>query len=158
VHRIRLHRTTLTQVSHRLGLPYLPRRRKRATRPRQLRLFEKPKPGDSIQIDVKHAKIHGQRVYQYTALDDCTRVRVLRLFRQLGLRSTLTFPADVRRRFFPFAIRKIQTDHGPEFTLEFVLAVQQAGIRHRYIRPRRPQPKTQASHCTSFRTCDAHRG
>jgi transposase InsO family protein len=138
VHRIRLHRTTLTQVFHRLGVPHLPRRRKRATRPRQLRLFEKPEPGDSVQIDVKYVKIRGQRAYQYTALDDCTRVRVLRLFRHLGLRSTLAFLADVRRRL-PFAIRKIQTDHGPEFPLEFVLALQEAGIRHRYIRPRRPQ-------------------
>src|SRR5262245_13005721 len=147
VHRIRLHRTTLTQVFHRLGLPHLPRRRKRETRPRQLRLFEKPDPGDSVQIDVKHVKIRGQRAYQYTALDDCTRVRVLRLFRYLGLRSTLAFLAEVRRRF-PFAIRKIQTDHGAEFSLEFVLALQEAGIRHRYIRPRRPQQngKVERSH------------
>jgi transposase InsO family protein len=147
VHRIRLHRTTLTQIFRRLGLPHLPRRRKRATRPRQLRLFEKPEPGDSVQIDVKHVKIRGQRAYQYTALDDCTRVRVLRLFRHLGLRSTLTFLADVRRRL-PFAIRKIQTDHGPEFPLEFVLAIQEAGIRHQYIRPRRPQQngKVERSH------------
>jgi transposase InsO family protein len=147
VHHIRLHRTTLTQVFHRLGLPHLPRRRKRATRPRQLRLFEKPEPGDSVQIDVKHVKIHGQRAYQYTALDDCTRVRVLRLFRHLGLRNTLAFLADVRRRL-PFAIRKIQTDHGAEFSLEFVLALQEAGIRHRYIRPRRPQQngKVERSH------------
>jgi hypothetical protein len=73
VHRIRLHRTTIPQVFHRLGLPHLPRRRKRAARPRQLRLFEKPEPGDSVQIDVKHVKISGHRAYQYTALDDCTR-------------------------------------------------------------------------------------
>ena len=85
VHRIQLHRTTLTQVFRRLGLPHLPRRRKRPLRPRQLRLFEKPEPGDSVQIDVKHVKIRGQRAYQYTALDDCTRLRVLRLFRHLGL-------------------------------------------------------------------------
>jgi transposase len=147
VHHIRLHRTTITQVFHRLGLPHLPRRRKRATRPRQLRLFEKPDPGDSVQIDVKHVKIAGQRAYQYTALDDCTRLRALRLFRHLGLRSTLAFLADVRQRF-PFAIRKVQTDHGAEFSLEFVLALQEAGIRHRYIRPRRPQQngKVERSH------------
>jgi len=147
VHRIQLHRTTLTQVFRRLGLPHLPRRRKRPLRPRQLRLFEKPEPGDSVQIDVKHVKIRGQRAYQYTALDDCTPLRVLRLFRHLGLRSTLAFWTEVRRRF-PFAIRKVQTDHGAEFSLEFVLTLQAAGIRHRYIRPRRPQQngKVERSH------------
>ena len=35
-----------------------------------------------------------------------------------------------------------------EFALEFVLAVEEAGIRHRYIRPRRPQQngKVERSH------------
>jgi hypothetical protein len=40
----------------------------------------------------------------------------------------------VRQRV-PFSIRKIQTDHGAECPLEFVLALQEAGIRPRYIRP-----------------------
>ena len=91
-------------------------------RPRQLRLFEKPDPGDCVQIDVKHVRIPGRRDYQYTALDDCTRVRVLRLHRQLSLRSSLELLGELRRRL-PFPIRRIQTDHGPEFPLDFVLAV-----------------------------------
>src|SRR5262245_62075193 len=90
VHQIRLPRATISLAFRRLGLPRLPRRRKRAVRPRQLRLFEKPNPGDCVQIDVKYVKVHGQRAYQYTALDDCTRVRVLRLYRHLGLRSALS--------------------------------------------------------------------
>lgn len=147
VHQIRLPRATISLAFRRLGLPRLPRRRKRAVRPRQLRLFERPDPGDCVQIDVKHVKVRGQRAYQYTALDDCTRVRVLRLHRQLSLRSSLEFLAELRRRL-PFPIRRIQTDHGSEFPLDFVLAVEQAGIRHRYIRPRRPQQngKVERSH------------
>jgi transposase InsO family protein len=87
----------------------------------------------------REARAHQRaRAYQYTALDDCTRLRVLGLSRTLGVRPTLEFLAELRRRF-PFPIRKIQTDHGAEFALEFVLAVEEAGIRHRYIRPRRPQ-------------------
>jgi transposase InsO family protein len=147
VHQIRLPRATITLAFRRLGLPRLPRRRKRAVRPRQLRLFEKPNPGDCVQIDVKYVKVHGQRAYQYTALDDCTRLRVLRLYRHLGLRSSLEFLTELRRRL-PFPIRQIQTDHGAEFQLDFVLAVEQAGIHHRYIRPRRPQQngKVERSH------------
>jgi transposase InsO family protein len=41
-----------------------------------------------------------------------------------------------------------QTDNGPEFSLAFVLAVERACIRHRYIRPRCPQQngKVERSH------------
>jgi transposase InsO family protein len=147
VHQIRLPRATISLAFRRLGLPRLPRRRKRAGRPRQLRLFEKPNPGDCVQVDVKYVKVHGRRAYQYTALDDCTRLRILRLHRHLGLRSSLEFLAELRGRL-PFPIRQIQTDHGAEFSLDFVLAVEQAGIRHRYIRPRRPQQngKVERSH------------
>ena len=42
----------------------------------------------------------------------------------------------------------MQTDHGTEFSLDFVLGLEQAGIRHRYIQPRRPQQngKVERSH------------
>lgn len=52
--------------------------------------------------------------------------------------SSLDFIAEVVRAF-PFPIRKIQTDHGPEFPFSFVLAVERRGIKHRYIRPRCPE-------------------
>lgn len=47
-----------------------------------------------------------------------------------------------------FAVRKIQCDNGSEFPLAFRLAVEAAGIRHRYIKPRRPQQneKVERSH------------
>jgi hypothetical protein len=72
---------------------------------------------------------------QYTALDDCTRFRVLRLSREQKQLSSLAFFEQVRQSF-PFPIRKVQTDHGTEFSLDFVLGVEQAGIRHRCIQPR----------------------
>ena len=39
-------------------------------------------------------------------------------------------------------------DNGHKFSLEFMFAVEAAGIRHRYIRPRRPQQngKVERSH------------
>src|SRR5437870_1882026 len=36
-------------------------------------LFEKPEPGDSVQVDVKFVRIEGRWMFQYTARDDCTR-------------------------------------------------------------------------------------
>ncbi len=47
-----------------------------------------------------------------------------------------------------FPIRKLQCDNGTEFPLEFALTVQAAGIRYRYITPRRPEQngKVERSH------------
>jgi transposase InsO family protein len=61
--------------------------------------------------------------------------------------SSLGFFAEVRKAF-PFPIRQLQNDNGSEFPLAFSLSVQEAGIRHRYIRPRRPQQngKVERSH------------
>ena len=130
-----------------MGLPRLPGKRRRAARPRQLRLFEKPHPGDSVQIDVKVAKAGGHKVYQYTAIDDCTRFRVLRLYREQNQRSTLAFFSAIREAL-PFPIRRLQCDNGTEFPLAFALTVQEAGIRLRYIEPRRPDQngKVERSH------------
>ena len=96
---------------------------------------------------MKFVKIAGRWAFQYTALDDCTRFRVLRLYRRLHHGSSLAFLAELRRAF-PFRIKRLQCDHGQEVSFAFVLAVQAAGIRHRYIRPRRPQQngKVERSH------------
>jgi len=112
--------------------------------PRQI---EKAEPGESVQVDVKFVKIAGRWAFQYTALDDCTRYRRRTRKRCLHQRSCVAFLAELTRAL-PFRMRKLQCDNGREFPLEFVLAVQAAGIRHRYIRPRRPQQngKVERSH------------
>jgi transposase-like protein len=99
---------TIQRVFRALGLPYLRRMRKRA--PRQLKLFEKAEPGESVQVDVKFVRIAGRWAFQYTALDDCTRFRVLRLYRQLHRGSSLAFLTELRRAF-PFRIRHLQCDN-----------------------------------------------
>jgi transposase InsO family protein len=145
VHQVRLAMGTIQRLFGELGVPRLRRTRKRA--PRQLKLFEKAEPGESVQVDVKYVKIAGRWAFQYTALDDCTRFRVLRLYPRLGPACSLAFLSELRRAF-PFPIRRLQCDNGREFPLAFALAVEQAGIRHRYIRPRRPQQngKVERSH------------
>ena len=76
VHDVRVAVGTIQRIFRDLGLPRLRRTRKRV--PRQMKLFEKAEPGESVQIDVKFVKIAGRWAFQYTALDDCTRFRVLR--------------------------------------------------------------------------------
>ncbi len=145
VHEVRVAMGTIQRIFRDLGIPYLRRVRKRV--PRQMKLFEKAEPGESVQVDVKFVKIAGRWAFQYTALDDCTRFRVLRLYRRLHQGASVAFLAELQRAL-PFQIRKLQCDNGREFPLDFVLAVEEAGIRHRYIRPRRPQQngKVERSH------------
>lgn len=145
VHQLSVAVGTIRRVARDLGLPRPGRRRQ--SRPRQLKLFECAQPGDCVQVDVKYVRVRGQRYFQYTAIDDCTRYRVLRLYRQLNQLSSLAFLAELRQAF-PFPIRKLQSDNGFEFPLAFALEVMRTGITHRYIRPRRPQQngKVERSH------------
>src|SRR5438552_12383414 len=133
-HGVRLAVGTIQRIFRDLGLPRLRRTCKRVSR--QMKLFEKAEPGESIQVDVKFVKIAGRWAFQYTALDDYTRFRVLRLYRRLHHGSSLAFLAELRQAF-PFPIKRLRCDHGQEFSFAFVLGVEAAGIRHRYIRPRR---------------------
>jgi transposase len=145
VHQIRVNAKTIQRVFCDLGLPALTKTPKR--KPKQLKLFEKEAPGDSVQVDVKVIQVKRERVFQYTALDDCTRLRVLRLYRRQNQHSSLHFLEEVRRAL-PFPIKKLQCDNGSEFPIAFKLAVEAAGIKHRYIKPRRPQQngKVERSH------------
>jgi transposase-like protein len=74
-------------------------------------LFEKEEPGDSVQVDVKVVKLAREKVFQYTAIDDCTRYRVLRLYPRQNQYTSLDFLDEVRRHL-PFAVKKLQCDNG----------------------------------------------
>jgi transposase InsO family protein len=145
VHKVRVNTKTIQRVFGEIGIPLLTKTRVR--KPRQLTLFEKEAPGDSVQVDVKVVKLKRVKVFQYTAIDDCTRFRVLRLYARQNQHASLHFLGEVRRTL-PFTIKKLQCDNGSEFPLAFKLAVEAAGIRHRYIKPRRPQQngKVERSH------------
>jgi transposase InsO family protein len=97
--------------------------------------YSRPIPGDRVQMDV--CKIAPGR-YQYTAVDDCTRYRVLGLHRRRSAKQTLEFLEQVIEEM-PFPIQRIQTDRGREF---FAVKVQERlmeyGIKFRPIRPASP--------------------
>jgi len=145
VHRIRVAAATIRRICHRLGYPPLSRRPQR--RPRQLTLFSRERPGDCVQVDVKEVKVAGTKCFQYTAIDDCTRYRILRLYPRKNQQTSHLFFSTLRAAL-PFPIRKLQVDNGTEFPLAFALTVQQAGMRLRYIRPRCPEQngKVERSH------------
>ena len=47
--------------------------------------------------------------YQFTAIDDCTRLRVLRIYDRLNQKTAIQF-ADFLLDKFPFRVEAIQTD------------------------------------------------
>jgi len=64
-----------------------------------------------VQIDV--TKICS-KCYQFTAVDDCTRLRVLRLYPSKHATNTVLFLGEILDNF-PFQMQRIQTDWGTEF-------------------------------------------
>ncbi|MFZ2538124.1 MAG: DDE-type integrase/transposase/recombinase [Oscillospiraceae bacterium] len=88
--------------------------------PRKLMPYERVTyPGQKVQIDVKfvpsYCAPNGHKYYQYTAIDECTRLVYKGLYDEHSTYSS----ADFFKKLvvtFPFAIREIQTDNGSEFT------------------------------------------
>jgi transposase len=78
--------------------------------------YSRPIPGDRVQIDT--CKI-GPGIYQYTAVDDCSRFRVLDIYPRRTAANTLKF-IDKMIEEFPFPIQRIQSDRGLEFFAEKV--------------------------------------
>jgi transposase InsO family protein len=97
--------------------------------------YSRPIPGDRVQMDTMKI-VPG--VYQYTAVDDCTRFRVLGVYKRSNGTNTLDFLSRVVEEM-PFPIQRIQTDRGGEF---FAQPVQtwfaNNGIKFRPNPPRSP--------------------
>jgi hypothetical protein len=77
------------------------------------------------------------KYYQFTAIDDCTRLRVLRIYPQCNQKTAIQFVDYVLDRL-PFKVEVIQTDNGAEFQTAFHWHVQDKGIGHVYINPAHP--------------------
>jgi transposase InsO family protein len=108
-------------------------------------------PGHRLQVDVKFLeRIPGttrKRYYQFTAIDDCTRLRVLKIYERNNQKTAIQFIDYVLSRL-PFRTQVIQTDNGAEFQAQFHWHVLDKGINHVYIKPRRPRlnGKVERSH------------
>jgi len=151
----RFHRVTIARSSvHRILIKHdmrrLPANQKYQAHRKRWKRYEKPKPGHRLQMDVKFLeRIPGtrKRLYQFTAIDDCTRIRVLKVYDACNQRSAIQFLNEVRQRL-PFRIHVIQTDNGAEFQSQFHWHAEALDIKHVYIRPRTPRlnGKVERSH------------
>jgi len=118
------------------------------------RRYAKEVPGHHIQVDVKFVSLRnfeGNRVrrFQYTAIDDATQIRALKIYPRHNQVNVIKFIDYVIDKF-PFRIHTIRTDRGHEFQAQFHWHVEDKGMRHVYIKPRSPQlnGKVERSHRT----------
>lgn len=112
----------------------LPLHHKRHYR-KKVRRYSCKIPGERIQMDV--CKI-ASGLYQYTAIDDCTRYKVLALYTRRTAVNTLDFLLHLRERI-PFPIQRIQTDKGKEFfAYEVQECLKEWKIKFRPIKPFSP--------------------
>lgn len=110
-------------------------------RPRRPRRYSRPIPGERIQVDT--CKV-APGVLQFTAVDDCTRFRVLGLYDKRTAANGKHFLVErilVERilKEFPFPVQRIQSDRGGEFFgYPFQRAMRDLHIKFRPIRPYSP--------------------
>jgi hypothetical protein len=116
--------------------------------------YQQQVPGHQIQVDVKFLKFEGTdgkpvKRYQYTAIDDATRIRALKIYHRHNQSNAIDFINTIIDKF-PFRIREVRTDNGHEFQAQFHWHVEDLGIRHAYIKPASPQlnGKVERSHRT----------
>ena len=126
-------------------------------------------PGERVQIDVKYVlqecmskeiKELGEGYYQYTAIDEYTRLRYTYFCKENSTNESTIF-LNRLIRYFPFEIKLVQTDNGFEFTNRlswnafsrtkltmFENRLKELGIEHSLIRPHTPTQngKVERSH------------
>jgi len=152
-HDIKVSATGVWCVLKRNGVNRLPQnQRKRSME--QFKRYEKQVPGHRIQIDVKFLFFNdkgGKRIkrYQYTAIDDASRARALRIYRKHNQKCAIDF-LDYVKAEFPFRIHTVQTDNGHEFQAQFHWHCDDLGICHVYIKKASPHlnGKVERSHLT----------
>ena len=126
---------------------------------------ELSEPGEKVQIDVKevpytclrgHLLRDGKHLYQWTAIDECTRIRFVYGFEEHTPENSVKF-LRMLVKAFPFKIQTVQTDNGTEFTYKYISETEECPfdtelntleIAHKLIPPRTPwhNGKVERSH------------
>jgi transposase InsO family protein len=150
-HDIEISNSGVWRILKRVDLSRLPAYQRYQRHDRKWKRYEKPMPGHAVQVDVKFIAplpaSSRKRYYQFTAIDDCTRLRVLRIYDRLNQKTAIQF-VDYLLDKFPFRVEVIQTDNGSEFQTAFHWHLADRGIRHVYIKPATPRlnGKVERSH------------
>ena len=157
--------TSLYRVMQRLGIYIKTPSKKKTYEPKTYQQMSHP--GERRQIDVKYVprkcmtnelKDQEEKYYQYTAIDEYTRQRVLWASKEHSTYASTQF-LEVIIKKSKYKIECVQTDNGFEFTNRlnaqkakektmFEKKLQELGIEHKLIRPRMPRHngKVERSH------------
>jgi transposase InsO family protein len=153
-HDIQTTESSVYRILIRNGMSRLPANTKRRSPGPKIKLYEKQTPGHHVQMDVKFLNFKnedGEKVkrYQYTAIDDATRIRALKVYNKHNQNNAIDFVNYVIEKF-PFRIKMIRTDNGHEFQARFHWHCIEKGIEHVYIKPGSPNlnGKVERSHLT----------
>ena len=128
-HDVTISKSGVWRILKRLDMGRLPASQRYKQHDKRWKRYEKQLPGHRLQIDVKFIEpIAGvlttgrrggrNKYYQFTAIDDCTRLRVLRIYPTLNQKTAIQFLDYVLSRL-PFQVEVIQTDNGAEFQSAF---------------------------------------
>ena len=141
---------SLLRAIKRLKLEETPEKRK-GYKPKPYQRAEYP--GQKVQIDVKfvpaYCVANGQKYYQYTAVDECTRYCFREMYDEHSTYSSLDFLKKLIVKF-PFPIREVQTDNGTEWTNVLLVKkathktlfeeyLEECGIKYRRIQVATPR-------------------
>jgi transposase InsO family protein len=149
-HDINISESSVTRTLVKYKINRLPKTASKRTL--HTKRYSKEAPGHHVQVDVKFVTLldaDGKRIkrFQYTAIDDATRIRTLKIYTKHNQKTAIEFIDHVESKF-PFRIHTIRTDRGHEFQAKFHWHVEDKGMRHIYIKPHSPQlnGKVERSH------------
>src|SRR5215204_3869624 len=108
LHALKLSTATIWKVLNRHGMSQL----RSGRTPRLPKSYSRDVPGERVQMDT--VKI-APGLFQFTAVDDCTRMRVLALYPGRTAQNAGRFLKEHVLEEFPFPVQRIQTDRGGEF-------------------------------------------
>ena len=154
----------LYRILYKLDIKTKPKKKVYKPKPYQQMTY----PGERVQIDVKIVpksckvgQAAQERLVQYTAIDEYSRLRYIKAYREQSTHSSKDFLLSL----IPYYLKRgieihcIQTDNGLEFTnrlcsnqtqrlTAFELTAQALGIELKYIRPYTPRHngKVERSH------------
>ena len=151
-HQVSVARSTVHRLLVKHGVGRLPANQKHRARGRRWQRYEKPQPGHRLQVDVKFLeRIPGsrKRLYQFTAIDDCTRVRVLKIFDACNQATAIRFIDDVFKRL-PFRVRWCRPTTAPNSNPAFI-GTWKRGTSARLYPPANTPPERQGRAVTSRR-------
>ena len=145
-------RSTVHRILVKNVMGRLPANQKPPPHRERWKRYEKTRRGHRLQMDVAFLERipgTGKRLYKFTAIDDCIRVRKLKVYDTCNQRTAIQFPDEVRNRL-PFRIHVLQTDNGAGFQSQFHWHAESLDVRHVCIRPRSPHlnGKVERSHRT----------